>query len=175
MINTNWEVQKCALSCSKCETEFKDAEQLRTVLYFNQDNSVERKDFCANCFSAELKTKDSISWKVTFKAKKKEGEVQDKKAIVEELFKEYLHSSEPVHSKYCYIMALMLERKKILVEKKDKKITSKSSGRRMFFYEHAKSGEVFIVHDPDIDLFEISSLQREITDILDKKGLREVL
>lgn len=175
MMNNNWEVQKCATVCSKCEKEFTDNEDLRSILYFNQDNTVERKDFCADCFKDEPKTKDSISWKVVFKAKKKDSEVVDKKAIVEELFKEYLHSAEPVHSKYCYIMALMLERKKILVEKKNKKITSKNSGRRMFFYEHAKSGEVFIVHDPDIDLFEISSLQREITEILDQKGLKEVL
>lgn len=174
-MNNNWEVQKNGTACLECETPFKDGESVNTVLYFNEDNTVTRKDFCSKCFTAEKKEGDCVFWKIKFKEKKKETSVVDKKAIVEELFKEYLHSSEPVHSKYCYIMALMLERKKVLVEKKNKKITNKSSGRRMFFYEHAKSGEVFIVHDPDIDLFEISSLQREITEILDAKGLKEVL
>ncbi|MAB59472.1 MAG: hypothetical protein CMO46_02890, partial [Verrucomicrobiales bacterium] len=58
-----------------------------------------------------------------------------------------------------YILAAMLERKKILLPvdvKKEKKA-------KMLFYEHHKSGEVFIIRDPILRLDEIDTIQEEVS------------
>ena len=61
-----------------------------------------------------------------------------------------------------YILAVMLERKKILVE-----TDSQKTGTGLLrIYQHRHSGEVFIVKDPMIPLREIAPLQEEVQRLL---------
>ena len=56
----------------------------------------------------------------------------------------------------------MLERKKSLVPTDSQETES----RRLLFYEHAETGDVFIVADPGLKLDEIDSVQREVSELL---------
>jgi len=64
-----------------------------------------------------------------------------------------------------YILAVMLERKKLLKET-DKQQTPNGILR---IYEHRKSGEVYIVLDPNIPLDQIEDVQKEVSELLDGK------
>ena len=57
----------------------------------------------------------------------------------------------------------MLERKRIL-----KQVTteSRSDGRRVLIYEHSATGDVFIVHDPQLRLDELETVQNEVAQLL---------
>jgi hypothetical protein len=56
----------------------------------------------------------------------------------------------------------MLERKRIL------KIKTQLSreGRRIFVYEHAKTGDLFQIEDPNLQLHQLESVQHEVLHLL---------
>ncbi|MFC2140148.1 hypothetical protein ACFLQ1_00340 [Candidatus Auribacterota bacterium] len=168
----NWEVEKRSSSCVKCEKEFFNNEEYYTSLVLTKKEPL-RKDFCQDCWPAPEKKEDVFFWKGKYKKIEKEDKI-DKKKIVEELFKEYLHATDEQHINFCYLLAVMLERKKVLIEK-NKSLTNKASGKNLIVYEQSKTGEVFVVEDPEIDLREVASLQKNLKEILDQKGLKEVL
>ena len=57
----------------------------------------------------------------------------------------------------CYVLAAMLERKKIL-----KPIKVKMANGKVLIYEHAKTGDVFVVPDPQLHLDELEPVQTEV-------------
>jgi hypothetical protein len=65
-----------------------------------------------------------------------------------------------------YILAVMLERQKILRET-DNQRTPNGIIR---VYENRKSGEVYIVKDPDIPLSEVEAVQDEVFILLENNG-----
>ena len=63
----------------------------------------------------------------------------------------------------CYVLAAMLERKRVL---KQVKMECRSDGRRVLIYEHGSTGDVFIVPDPQVRLDELESVQNEVAELL---------
>ena len=61
-----------------------------------------------------------------------------------------------------YILTLMLERKKLLVPKE----TKYTESGIMLLYEHRRTGEVFIIRDPELRLDEIANVQEEVALLL---------
>ena len=82
------------------------------------------------------------------------------KESAEELLRRLL--SENAQPNACYVLAAMLERKRML---KHVKTESTDSGR-VLIYEHAKSGDVFIVTDVQLRLDELESVQTEVATLL---------
>ena len=75
------------------------------------------------------------------------------------MLRRLIDENDPNSENARYILAVMLERKKILLPtdvKKEKKAM-------MLFYEHHKSGEVFIIRDPVLKLDEIDKIQEEVS------------
>ena len=56
----------------------------------------------------------------------------------------------------------MLERKKVLRPTD----TRSDDGRRLLFYEHAGTGETFVVTDPGLRLDQLEEVQREVGELL---------
>jgi hypothetical protein len=56
----------------------------------------------------------------------------------------------------------MLERKRILSPTATKEI----DGAKMLFYENKKTGEVFLVRDPELRLDELAQVQDEVASLL---------
>jgi len=167
----NWEVQKRKNFCFQCQKEFEHNKKYTSALFFNEKEEVLREDYCQTCWNEKENRNSFSSWQGTYIKIVTEVKI-DKKKIIEDLFKQYLHSPDPQHKNYCYILALMLERKKIISEK-NKKIKSKNTGKKLVIYEHNKTGEAFIIEDPEIALSEVGPLQREIVKILEEKGLTD--
>ena len=65
-----------------------------------------------------------------------------------------------------YILAVMLERRKTLAQT-DRRVTKNSV---LLIYEHAVSGEVFIVRDPQLKLSEVEAVQDEVAILLGGKA-----
>jgi hypothetical protein len=62
-----------------------------------------------------------------------------------------------------YLLAVMLERKRIL---KEVEVKRAEDGALTRIYEHGKSGEVFVVPDPQLRLDEIEQVQDEVAALL---------
>jgi len=64
-----------------------------------------------------------------------------------------------------YILAVMLERKKLLRETDTQSIPSGI----LRVYEHRKTGDVYIIKDPQIPLSDVDKVQEEIRELLEPK------
>ena len=71
------------------------------------------------------------------------------------LFRRLLAANEASHANACYVLAVMLERKRVLKQIK----TDERQTGRVLIYEHAKTGDVFIVPDPQLRLDELAAVQ----------------
>jgi hypothetical protein len=83
------------------------------------------------------------------------------KESAEELFRRLVASENPP-ANACYVLAVMLERKRVLKQVK----AEQTEGRPVLIYEHAKNGDVFIVPDARLKLDEIEHVQQEVSQLL---------
>jgi len=62
-----------------------------------------------------------------------------------------------------YILALMLERKKVVrqIERQ------RNEGLSVLVYEHIPTGEVWLIEDPGLKLGELKAVQEEVSHLLD--------
>jgi hypothetical protein len=80
----------------------------------------------------------------------------------ESLLRRLIDEDSPLTENTRFILALMLERKKTLKETDSRSLGS----ARLRIYEHGKTGEVFIIRDPQLKLDQLESIQREVSDML---------
>jgi hypothetical protein len=65
-----------------------------------------------------------------------------------------------------YILAVMLERQKLLRETDNQR----TPNGILRVYEHRKTGEVYLIRDPDIPLAEVEAVQNEVIVLLENNG-----
>jgi hypothetical protein len=95
-----------------------------------------------------------------------------KKETADELLRHLIALSDPAMKNVVYVLAVMLERSKILVERDAKEQPDRTIIR---VYEHRRTGESFIVLDPRIRLENLGSVQNEVVALLSgTKTLGEV-
>lgn len=128
-----------------------------------------RKDFCLDAWKARTKEdeKPLSFWKTKYHAPVA-GEKPDafKKESPEELLRRLVEEEEDHTENVRYILAVMLERKKVLRETD----TQRTPSGILRVYEHRKLGDVFIVRDPDIPLSEVEKVQEEVILLLETGG-----
>ena len=84
------------------------------------------------------------------------------KEKAEDLLRRLLAENNPANANACYVLALMLERKRMLKQVK----TDETEDRPVLVYEHVKNGDVFIVPDARLRLDEIEHVQQEVSQLL---------
>jgi len=159
----NWHVRKCAKACEQCEKVFQDQEALYSSLFFEACAYI-RKDVCEACWKKDETVLSS--WRTVFMVPPPPAEEVVKKETVESLLRKLLAKENDEDLNATFILTVMLERKKILVER-DVQITE--DGRKMRVYEHKKTGETFMVFDPELKLTELEEVQEEVVVLLGGK------
>jgi hypothetical protein len=84
------------------------------------------------------------------------------KESAEQLFRRLMASDSPPPNA-CYVLAAMLERKRVL---KQVQTESRDGGRRVLIFEQGSTGDVFIVPDPQLRLDELENVQNEVAELL---------
>jgi len=103
-------------------------------------------------------------WKNTYEISVTEEKTEAvSKESAEELLSRLIEEDQEHTENARYILAVMLERKKLLKET-DKQETPNGILR---IYEHRKNSEIYIVLDPNIPLDQIEAVQKEVSDLLD--------
>lgn len=156
----NWRVQKCAKSCGACEREFKDKERLFSKLIFDEGQYV-RQDLCRDCW--DKNDPGLSSWKTTFIVPPPPEEEAVKKENAESLLRRLMAKENEEDLAAIFILTVMLERKKILIERDVRK---GEDGQRLRIYEHRKTNESFMVLDPELKLDELESVQEQVVALL---------
>jgi hypothetical protein len=156
----NWRVQKCAKQCTQCAKEFEDKETLFSKLVFD-DGEYVRLDLCKGCWDKD----DSglSSWKTTFIVPPPPQEEAVKKENAESLLRRLIAKENEEDLNAIFILTVMLERKKILVEKD---VKTSDDDRKLRIYEHKKTNESFMVIDPQLKLDELEQVQEQVVALL---------
>ncbi len=123
-----------------------------------------RRDIALESWTQELSERQPIAyWKniYTPQVSEEKPEVASKENAMA-LLQRFIEEDEARTENARYILALMLERKRILTPTASKETET----GKMLFYENKKSGEVFIVRDPDLRLDELVQVQDEVAMLL---------
>lgn len=160
----HWSVRKCSKTCAKCAKEFADREALFSRLLADGEEYV-REDFCCDCWNKKY---FGLSvWKTVFLVPPPPAAETVKKENVESLLRKLMDQDDEADLDAVFILAVMLERKKILVERD---VQTAENGLKMRIYEHRKTGESFLIIDPQLKLDALEEVQERVASLLGAKS-----
>ena len=155
-----WAIKPRADSCAVTKRPFAPGEYFFTLL-FHDANGFRREDLSEEAWRNRNENIQPFSfWKTRYEPLPETPEPLAKENA-EQLFRRLIASEKPP-ANACYVLAAMLERKRVL-----KQIKSEDSEKgRILIYEHGASGDVFIVSDPGLRLDQLESVQNEVAQLL---------
>lgn len=163
----SWSIKARAHKCAITEIKFKDQQEFYTAIFPNlEEGGYLRMDFSEEAWNdREEQFQAPFSfWKSTYEESvSEEKEEVVTKESAEDLLSRLIEEDKEHTENARYILAVMLERQKLLKET-DKQQTPNGILR---IYEHRKSGEIYIVLDPNIPLDQIEEVQKEVSELLD--------
>lgn len=162
----DWNIQSRAHVCETCLQPFADKQPYRTVL-FEEGKELRRSDICEPCAqkAGDLRTRTGFisQWQGTYEAPPAQAPEAIQKETAETLLRKLIEQNDPAHAPAAYILAVMLERKRLLKVKEQ----IKRDGKRVFIYEHPKTGDLFAIADPDLHLDQLEVVQRDVAQLLE--------
>ncbi len=161
----NWSIRSRAHTCAVTGRPFEDGESFHTTIYFDpEENGYVRRDICAEAWAQEVQQRKPVAaWKTIYSRVLAEAKPEiTPKESAQALLQRFIEEGDPRTENARYILALMLERKRQLSQTAEKEV----DGAKMLFYENKKTGEIFIVRDPELKLSEIADMQDEVATLL---------
>ncbi len=165
---TDWNIQARAHACEACGKTFTDKQTYHTLL-FDEKADFRRIDICETCWQKEYgegakDRKGFVSyWHGIYEAPAPAPEPIQKETA-ESLLRKVIELNDPHYVPAAFILAVMLERKRVL---KVKEQILQNDGRRVFIYEQARTGDVFTVVDPNLQLGQLESVQHDVAMLLE--------
>ncbi|MFH1422223.1 MAG: hypothetical protein ABIH42_05870 [Planctomycetota bacterium] len=127
----DYKLGKIGQGCFACQNKFAAGEKIYSCI-IEGENSIERKDFCLPCWEKSDKDKNISFWSRKFQKEKRS--VVLNKTVAFDLFLR-LANSESINGKdFCYVLALLLMRKRVLklestcVENNEKQLVLRATG-----------------------------------------------
>jgi hypothetical protein len=166
----SWHVRSRSRECAATQRPFADGEIIVTALFPDPESSgYLRRDYCVEAWNTlpEDAEKPFSFWKTTFNAPAS-TETKDpvEKLSAEEILQRLVEEDEDHTENTRYILAVMLERQKLLQETDNQR----TPNGILRVYEHRKTGEVYLIRDPDIPLSQVEAVQNEVIVLLENNG-----
>ena len=159
---SEWEIKSRGRQCARTKEAFDDGATIFTLL-FRDRGGFRREDISERAW---LEIKDSVEpfsfWKSRFQMPPPPAPDPTPKESVERLLRRLLQEDQPEQVNARYVLAIMLERKKALKQVD----TRETAEERILVYEHARTGEVFIIVDPRLRLDQLDSVQQEVYSLM---------
>ena len=158
----DWPIKHRADACARTGRAFAPGEQFYTLL-FREGEGFRREDLSEEAWAARNENIRPFSfWKTRYEPPPAAPPEALGKENAEDILRRLLAGNDPSHANACYVLAVMLERKRVLKQIK----TDQSSNRPVLIYEHGKTGDVFIVPDVHLRLDELEHVQSEVAQLL---------
>jgi hypothetical protein len=162
-----WNIQSRGHACTLTGRTFADQEVYFTVL-LDQRAGFERFDLCAEAWQEhgpEILARPGLvsHWRGRYEAPPAVAPEAIRKDDAESLLRKLVERADEQFAPACYILAVMLERKRVLKVKTQ----LREAGRRVFVYEQARTGDVFTIADPDLHLDQLEAVQRQVAELLE--------
>jgi len=164
---TEWNIQSRAHACSACAKPFVDRESYHTLL-FDEKAEFRRSDICQACWQKQYSDgardrKGFISyWQGVYEAPAPPSD-PIKKENAESLLRKLIELNDPHFIPAGYILAVMLERKRLLRVKEQ----LVRDGHRVFVYEQPGTGDIFTITDPNLQLNQLEQVQHDVAQLLE--------
>ncbi len=161
-----WSIKSRSKTCAASEEAFKDGETIRAAIFPDPESSgYLRKDYKVEAWEKSEDDEAPFStWLTTYTPpvieEKPEAVVQDDP---ETLLGKLIEEDEAHTENARYILAVMLERKKLLRETDTQELPT----GKLRVYEQRKSGDIYIIKDPQIPLSDVDKVQEEVRALLD--------
>lgn len=173
LLNETWQLRSRARQCSATGTPFIEGQPIVTAIFPDPESSgYLRSDFLEEAWKLRSKNDETpfSSWRTIYSLI---IITENPQSITKQSAEDLLHSlveEDQEHTENTrYILALMLERQKLLRETDAQPTT----GGTLRIYEHRKTGEVFIVKDPNIPLDQVEKIQEEVILLLSPQAVAE--
>jgi len=158
----DWPIKHRADVCARTQRPFAAGEQFYTLL-FREGEGFRREDLSEEAWSQRNENIRPFSfWKMRYEPPPAAPAETLAKENAEDILRRLLAENDPAHANACYVLAVMLERKRVLKQIK----ADQTEDRPVLIYEHAKTGDVFIVPDVRLKLDEIEHVQQEVSQLL---------
>jgi len=164
----DWNIQSRASACEACGKPFADQETFHTLLFDERSEFLHRSDVCEACWQNQFsdgarERKGFIShWQSIYEAPAPAVDAIHKDTA-ETLLRKLIEQNDPRYAPAGYILAVMLERKRVLKVKEE----IVRDGKRVFIYEQPKTGDVFTIADPALRLDQLEEVQRDVAQLLE--------
>ena len=164
---TEWNIQSRAHACSACGKTFADKDTFHTLL-FDEKAEFRRQDVCQPCWEKQFsdgarERKGFVSyWQGVYEAPPPRTEAIQKENA-ESLLRKLIALNDPRYVPAGFILAVMLERKRLLRVKEQ----LSRDGSRVFIYEQPKTGDVFTIVDPNLQLNQLEQVQHDVALLLE--------
>jgi hypothetical protein len=156
-----WAIKHRSDACSVTQRPFAAGEYFYTLL-FREADGFRREDLTEEAWTNRNENIRPFSfWRTRYEPTPPAPPEPLGKQSAEDLFRKLMASEKPP-ANACYVLAAMLERKRVLKQVR----TEKAENGRLLIYEHPGSGDVFIVSDPQLRLDELESVQDEVGALL---------
>ena len=172
-MSQEWNIRSRGHVCSLCQKPLVDKAPVVSALR-EVAGGYERFDCHPECWKATQRDWEPFSqWDGVYFAPVREAKKEPlKKEDAGELLRQLVTMDDPAMKNVVYVLAVMLERSKILVER-DAKGLEDGSIRRV--YEDRKQGDTFVILDPRLRLENLSEVQQQVVALLSgTKTLGEV-
>ena len=159
-MSQEWNIRSRGHVCSACGKPLVDKAPVVSALR-ETPSGYDRYDCHPECWKAMERDWEPFSvWDGVYLAPVKEPKSEPvKKEDAGELLRQLVTLDDPAMKNVVYVLAVMLERSRILVER-DSKLQPDGTIRRV--YEDRKQGDTFVILDPRLRLDNIEEVQRQV-------------
>ena len=158
----DWDIKPRGQGCSTCEKAFTKGERYWSALSRGEEG-FQRADYCTECWPKVEEASLYSDWQGTFIPPPPKDQETLKKETAESLLRRLIEDEDGGQADVIFILAVMLERKKILIER-DVQFDRDDDMLRV--YEHKLSGETFLIADPQLKLDALEVVQQKVVDML---------
>lgn len=164
----DWNIQSRSHACQACDKPFSDKQPFHTLL-FDQKRAYQRLDVCDTCWTSQYGVgasdrKGFISyWQSVYSVPPPPPPEPIQKETAESLLRKIIETHEERYTAARFILAVMLERKRLLKVKAQ----LSENNQRILVYEHVRTGDLFNIPDPDLQLDQLEEVQRDVARLLE--------
>lgn len=158
----DWNIKQRSEVCDATGRPFAEGEIFYTAL-FQDGEGFRRSDLCEDAWKAlsanAAGSQPFSSWRSKFEPPAPPEPEALPRGDAEGMLRKLVESNDPSHTNTRYLLAIMLERKRILKPQP-------SSEKGTLVYEHSVTGEIFIIKDPGLSLSDLEAVQEEVSALL---------
>jgi hypothetical protein len=158
-MNQDWEIRKRSDICTATQRPFAEGEFFYTAIYRDGDG-FRREDLSEDAWNARPEDPQPFSfWRSKFEMPPPPPPEPLAKQDAEGILRKLIEENSDATKNARYILALMLERKRLLKP-------MESSDPDVLVYERAGTGETFLIPNPRLALSQVPEVQKEVSALL---------